>query len=338
MNGKRIRVLIVEDSPLYADVLAAALSSAADIDVVGVAEDGRQAVTMATSLTPDLITMDLQLPKLSGLDAVSQIMAETPCPILVITGTDDAEGRMSFEALRRGALDLIHKPSSAPLPRDELERLLARVRKLAATPVLLHPKRLPARARRAVAPRAGLSMVGVVASTGGPAALASLLGGLPAALPFGIVVVQHITPGFTVTLAGWLDRQTPMRVRVATEGVEVGPGDVWLAPDGCEVWLTALGALTLSAVPAGAFASGDHLLEDIARVFGPRGAGVVLTGMGRDGTVGLAALNAAGGLTLVQDPDTAVVRSMPTSAAPHAAHAVSIPEIARWLCDTVRTP
>lgn len=331
MGTDPIRVLIVEDSSLFVEVLSEVIARAADIEVVGVATDGRQGVEMTRDLRPDLVTMDLQLPVVDGLDAVSEIMAHTPVPILVVSGTTDGpDGRRAFEALRRGALEVMEKPNL-----DDLEAadpaVIRRIRSLAKVRVIRHPSRLSGRPRRSSRPRR-LDVVGIVASTGGPPALAQVLGSLSPTAAFSVLVVQHLAPGFAPSLADWLDRQCDWPVAVASDGIVLEPGTVWLAPDGRHMGVSADGRRIRlhEGADTGHRPSGDELLRSLVPL-GRRAAGIVLTGMGRDGSRGLQALQAAGGWTLVQEPESAVIGSMPRAARPYANQVVGLDTIASVL-------
>ncbi len=332
------RVLIADDSPIFAHILAEVLPEERDMTVVGVATDGADAIAMARALRPDVIVMDVIMPVLDGFEAVSRIMAERPTPILMMTG--DSRGRtadLGFEALRRGAVDLALKPGSWPFSAEERRLLRARVRDAAG----VRPRRLPA----PVVPAfqrpgsATASVVGVAASTGGPAALELLLRALPADFPAGIAIVQHLSAGFVDALARWMAPSCPLRVAVARDGDTCGPGVVLIAPDDRHMTLDAAGHARLSREPERSLyrPSADVLFESIAESFGRRSAGVVLTGMGDDGARGLASMRRAGAVTLVQDEPSCVVFGMPRAAIATGAaeHTVPLHAIAATLCRAI---
>lgn len=333
-----IRVLIADDSPIFAHVLAEVLTEEGEMSVVGVATDGAKAVTMARSLRPDVIVMDVVMPVLDGFEAVSRILAERPTPILMVTG--DARGRtaeLGFEALRRGAVDLALKPGRWPFPAEERRALRARVRDAAIVrPRPSLPPPAPA-LRPSAAPR--VSVVGIVASTGGPAALSLLLQALPADFPAGIVIVQHLSAGFVDALARWMAPACALRVSVARDGDACAPGTVLIAPDDRHMTLDPAGRAHLSEEPRGALyrPSADVLLASIARSFGRRSAGVVLTGMGEDGARGLAEMRRAGAVTFAQDEASCVVFGMPRAAIQGGAveHVVSLDGVAAALCRAI---
>jgi len=327
MTSAPIRLLVVDDSPLFAEAIADIATADGDIEVVGTAVDGEQAVWMAQNLAPDIITMDVHMPRISGLDAIERILAEQAIPILVLTG-DPRTGALTFEALRRGALDLLPKPILIPQDLHAEAALRERLRLLAKARVNLAdsapappPDIQPSNSEQLLA-------VGVVASTGGPAALATLLGRLPATYPAPILIVQHLPTGFVAGFAAWLGQATALEVRVA----EAGPllsGIVYVAPPDHHLILGSPQELELHRGPAvdGHRPSGTALFRSLARHLGPRAAGMVLTGMGTDGAAGLLDLKRAGGATWCQAPISCAVDTMARAAlAVGATHHSAPPE------------
>lgn len=332
------RVLIADDSPIFAHVLAEVLGEEKDLSLTGVATDGAQAVAMTRSSRPDVIVMDVVMPVLDGFEAVSRIMAEQPTPILMMTG--DSRGRLAdlgFEALRRGAVDLVLKPAGWPFSAEERRMLRDRVRAAAGVRPRHPPRSVVRASERPVA--ASAEVVGVAASTGGPAALALLLRAVPPGFPAGIAIVQHLSPGFVDALARWIAPSCPLRVSVASDGDACGPGTVLIAPDDRHLTIDARGRARLSAEPRGAVyrPSADVLFESIAASFGRRSAGIVLTGMGDDGARGLAAMRRAGAVTIAQDEASSVVFGMPRAAIASGAaeHVVPLEGIAEALCRAI---
>jgi len=317
-----IRVLVAEDSPTARALLVQVLGDDPGVRVVGEARDGVEAVEMAMSLRPDLITMDVYMPRLDGLAAAGEIMAAAPTPILIVTaGQRWADVSASLEMLRTGALDVLDKPSDPAAPGfgAEARRLVAAVKAMSQVKVVRHWRpAAPAAAAAAAGPGRGgpIRVVAVAASTGGPVALRRVLAGLPADYPRPVLVVQHIAEGFGAGLAAWLDGACPPRVKLAGQGERLAPATVYLAPDGAHLGATAAGAAELSAgPPVGGFRpSGTHLFESVARAYGPAALGVILTGMGDDGVAGLYALRRAGGTVVAQDEATSVVYGMPGAA------------------------
>ncbi|HET9451104.1 MAG TPA: chemotaxis protein CheB [Aggregicoccus sp.] len=295
-----------------ASALSALLTEDARIEVVGRAGDGQRAVTLARLLRPDVITMDLLLPTLDGPAAIERIMMEAPTRILVVSAVaEERVASLGFEAMRAGALELISKPSVKS--GEELRRW---GRQLAQSVCLV--SEIPVVTRRIrtgpVLPPAGPARVDVfalVASTGGPPALAEILSRLPADLNAPLLIAQHMQEGFTSGLVRWLSQLSPLKVEVARERARFEPGHVYLAPDAHDLGVGTGGTARLTRSRGGPCPSGDALLESLARVYGWRGGGAVLTGMGEDGARGLLALRQAGGLTLVQDAASSVVFGMP---------------------------
>ena len=323
MSRRRVRVLVVDDSPLSVVVLASRIARDPRFEVVGIAYDGLRAVELAKKLRPSVITMDLNMPKLDGLKAIERVMKESPTRILVVTGQDD-RGTLAFEALRRGACDLLEKPRPHE-GEDGSDILCERIWAIARAPFGTRPSR-PSRIPK-VYGATSVTAIGLVASTGGPASLATILGGLPADFPAAILVVQHLPPGFAARLARWLDGVSPLSVALATEGERLQPGRVLIAGDDRHLTVDSRSRvrLVLEAPVDGHRPSGTRLLASLADALGPRAAGVVLTGMGRDGAAGLAALRRAGGRTAAQDEATSVVYGMPRAALDARAAEASIP-------------
>lgn len=312
------RVLICEDSKTYAAGLSRLLERDPEIDVVGVCESAEQAIARLSALKPDVVTMDLELPGMSGVDAIEQIMSVLPVPILVLSGHVERRSQTALHALAAGALDALPKADFDLTDPDgpAAQALRQRIKVLSGVKVIRHPR---ARLSQRKAPSSWVrsaSVIGICASTGGPQALAALLAGVPATFPIPILVVQHISPGFVEGFARWLDSEVPLPVRLAVPGTKLGPG-VWIAPEGAHLILTANGKVALDTVTAAGLhcPSGDVLLRSLAVAGGPRAVAVVLTGMGRDGADGLGEVRAAGGLTIAQDEATSAVFGMPRAAA-----------------------
>ncbi|XXF76856.1 chemotaxis protein CheB [Myxococcaceae bacterium GXIMD 01537] len=339
MNAlKHIRVLVVDDSPTMANALTALLSEDPRIDVVGRAGDGNRAVMLARLLRPDVITMDLLLPGLDGPAAIAQIMADAPARILVVSAVAEQRGvDLGFQAMSAGALELIGKPSVSG--GDELKRwgkeLARSVCLMAEVPVVSRRVRGAARALPITGAR--VDIFGLVASTGGPPALADVLTKLPADLPVPIVIAQHITDGFTQGMVRWLSAVTPLPVCVPKDGTRLEPGKVYFPADAHDLAVESDGVARLTRNRGGPCPSGDLLLHSLARAYGSRAGGGVLNGMGEDGARGLLAIRNVGGVTFAQDEATSVVFGMPRAAlemraADHGVPLSAIPDLIRQSC------
>jgi two-component system chemotaxis response regulator CheB len=332
-----IRVLVADDSALFRELLSRVIVSEPGFEVVAVAADGNAAAALARSLRPDVITMDLNMPDADGFSGIARIMAETPTPILVLTA-NRAE-TVGFRALSLGALDILEKPQ-ATTDLDQYGQLLrSRLRLLTGVKVIRHLRGL--REHRLAPPQASVrpELVVVGASLGGPRALAALLRALPATFPAPIAVVQHIADGFTAGLTSWLATETRLTVREARDGDRLVPGLVVLAPTGRHL-LVGDGVARLSdAPPVETFRpSVTPLFVSAARAYGARACGVILTGMGSDGALGLLAIKEAGGPTLAQDEATSAVFGMPQAAIQVGAvdRVLPLDEIPRALVELTR--
>lgn len=330
--------MIVDDSPIFVEALTDALMIDREIHVVGTAEDGATAVRMAEQLRPDIITMDIHMPGLNGLEAIEQIMSSHPTPILVLTADPSSRERhFCFEALSRGALELIEKPELFDADPADRRELCERIRLLASIPLVFHPKQRPPAPRlSSMLPASKTRIPGVLAiaaSTGGPSTICEVMRMLPLDFPVGIVVVQHLAPGFSPHFASWLQRSCALRVQVAKDGTPIEPGNIFVAPDDVHLVVEKDGALRLK--PASAYdslycPSADVTFKSIAKRFKQRSIGVVLTGMGSDGAKGLLELRKVGAVTIAQDAATSVVDGMPKAARDldAAVHVTSLPKLA----------
>lgn len=313
MTQRSTRVVLCEDSRTYAAALRRTLEHGDEIEVVGAFTTAEATIAALPELQPDLITMDLELPGMSGLEAVEEIMSAGPLPILVLSSHVGPSTQHAAAALAAGALDAIAKDdldllNPAGVAAAALRR---RIRLLARARVIRHPRaRLNARKPRNAAGRT-IAAVGICTSTGGPPALATLLAGLPRSYPIPVLVVQHISPGFTAGLAKWLDGAVPLPVALAVDGARLGPG-IWIAPEGAHLVVRGSRLALDKTTAAGHHRpSGDQLLLSLAKTFKSHAAAVVLTGMGKDGAAGAQAVRAAGGFVIAQDEATSAVYGMP---------------------------
>ncbi len=320
-----LRVLVVDDSAFMRSAVSRLLTADVRFEVVGQARDGAEAVRLARELHPHVITMDFNMPGMNGAEATRAILAERPIPIVMLSAHTTAGARETVQALSAGAVDFVTKPDgevSAHLGpvRDELMRKLvtAAGANLAPSPQPSRPRaaeldQVP-RSVRALAP--GLRVVVVASSTGGPAALSRLLPRLQLSREAVLIVVQHMPAGFTAALAEQLAERVPWPVREAQGGELLEPGNVFVAPGDRHLKLERSGRLLTDEGPLvhGVRPAADVTFKSAAQVHGSRVVGVVLTGMGKDGALGLAAIKAAGGRTIAQDRATSTVYGMPRAA------------------------
>lgn len=339
-----IRVLLVDDSPSVRAVLRRFFSKTPDIEVVGEATDGSQAVQAVLDFQPHVVVMDLQMPVMDGYIATERIMAVRPTPIVVLSSRANRnQMQTAFEAIKRGALEVLPKPEDTPSWQLLAESLPETVRTVAdaqARPQWQPRKRRSGAAETVPAPiESGpkeLRWVAIGASTGGPAAIREFLDEVPADAPVSFLIVQHIAAGFELGFADWLNKEFPLDVRLAQDGEMPRPGAVRLAPGGCHLQLAPGGVLRLDVeTPArrGHRPSVDELFQSCAESCPREVAGVLMTGMGADGVEGLLALRQAGGLTLAQDEASSVVFGMPRVALERGAAEVALPprDLARTL-------
>jgi two-component system, chemotaxis family, protein-glutamate methylesterase/glutaminase len=359
-----VRVLVVDDSVVVRRLVTRLLDEDPDIEVAGVAADGRRALAVIPQVDPDVVVLDVEMPELDGLATLAAIRKHHPrVRVIMFSSLTERGAATTLEALALGAADYVTKPPAlAPSEAvlDEVrEQLVTKVRVLGGRPDRVRaaagPEPYRSRTGRparqvgavpAAAPRHGTERVEVVAvgcSTGGPNALGELLAGLPADFPTPLVIVQHMPPLFTRMLAERLDARCPLNVAEAVPGAEPRAGEVWLAPGGRHLLLerrAGVVRLAISQAPPenSCRPSVDVLFRSVAAVYGAAALGVVLTGMGRDGVAGSAALRAGGGRVLVQDKASSVVWGMPglVAEAGMADQVVPLDRLAAELCRRVR--
>lgn len=320
-QNQTIRVLVVEDSRPQRELLVGLLLASGTFAVAGTASNGRDAVAATLNLRPDVIAMDIHLPLMDGYEATRQIMQRCPTPIVMISSSNGDAERRAVQSLAAGALAVVRKPGTLNAANSQEERtnFLTMLRLMAGVKVVTrHPPRLPAApAGLAHAANTHPQVLAIAASTGGPAAVQTILNGLNSNYPLPILVVQHIAHGFVGALVDWLNSTTPLPVRIAVQHERLLPGHVYLAPDDRHLLAIARGQIVLRpGLPADRYCpSADVLFDSVAKVYGAQAIGVILTGMGDDGARGLSALRAAGGVTLGQDEASCVVYGMPQAAA-----------------------
>jgi two-component system chemotaxis response regulator CheB len=316
---RQIRVLVVDDSPTVCDVVTRLLSSDEDIVVVDTATDGKAAVDKVKRLHPDIVTMDIEMPGMNGFDAIEHIMAFNPVPIVVLTASMWGRGQgYAYQALELGAVAVLPKPRNL---MDLNQKFVDEVKILSRASVITHVRgklKTNRHARATVQPRRSSDnrAVGIVCSTGGPNALRSVLGGLPADIPAGIVVVQHISEGFDKELTHWLSELCAIEVTEVGHGELIRPGVAYICPAGRHTVIRENETLALDdSPPLECFRpSGDLMLSSMSRVYGTNTVGVILTGMGRDGAMGMKSIRDARGRTIAQDEQTSLIFGMPRAA------------------------
>jgi two-component system, chemotaxis family, protein-glutamate methylesterase/glutaminase len=325
---RKIRVLLVEDSVTVRHRISEVLGADPELEVVGEAENGERAIELCLALTPDVITLDMILPIMSGLAATEYIMAHRPTPILVVSSsTNRGELFKTYDALAAGAVDVLEKPRGDEPDGDWERRLCAAVKLVSRIKVITHPRaRLGALGRPRSAPPIdaspqasgdGVRLVAIGASTGGPAALVQVLRALPPTFPLPIAIVLHIGEPFGAAFAEWLEAQSQRRVSYPAGGelVESFGGGVAMAPPDHHLSVLARRFRVTRDPPRHSCRpSVDVLFESVAREYGAGVVACLLTGMGRDGAAGLLAIRRAGGLTMAQDESTSVVYGMPREA------------------------
>lgn len=321
---RKIRVLIVDDSALARELLRAILEDSDDLQVIGEAVNGADAVHLAHTLKPDLVTMDLEMPVMTGMEAIAEIMADHPVPILVVS--DVADAQRAYAAIAIGALDAVNKPECHAQAALEF---VARVRLLARVPVIKHLRSqgrkpfsaripcgasvLPALARsEQPAAHSPHKICAIAASTGGPKVLATILAMLPVGLPCPVLIAQHIADGFAIGMIEWLSSLCELPVRLARDGELPQAGTIYLSPSERNLSLNSKRQIVLlERAPQEIYhPTCDVLLNSVARVYGADAIGVILTGMGNDGAAGMASLHAAGAATIAQDEASSVIFGM----------------------------
>ena len=316
------RVLVVDDSPTTRAMLSAVIEDHPGLTVVGEASNGQEAVAFVQRRRPDIITMDVRMPGMDGLQATELIMSNTPTPIVIVAGAArDAEVRASLEAMELGALAVLPKPRGPLSPEFETDCQALQQALVALADVRVVTRRRTRRPDAAsvpaprVLPPQRASAVALAASTGGPCALRQILTDLPGDLSVPVFVVQHITHGFVEGLAEWLDEATELEVLVARQGTPAESGKVYVAPDDHHMGVERGHVVLDQSAPIGRFRpSADFLFTSTARAYGRDLFAAILTGMGCDGVAGLHAVRAAGGEVVAQDEASCVVYGMPREA------------------------
>lgn len=335
---QKIKTLIVDDSAFARSMIVKRLSIDPDIEVVGVAKDGVDALDKIKHLKPNVVTLDITMPRMDGLTALEQIMAECPTPVVMLSALTSDQATATISALELGAVDFFLKPSAlnpAGLTRES-DELALKIR----TAAQVDPAKLQRNARRqyrasqarttgnGTVPKEGASnetthrfkrsryrgkVLVIGSSTGGPKALSELVPELPAGLPVPVLIVQHMPPGFTKSFADRLDQSSAINVKEAEAGDQLSPGKVLLAPGDHHMVVTSAGRIALNQDPPiwGVRPSVDVTMNSVAKVYGGDAIGVILTGMGSDGSKGSAQIKERGGLVAVEHESTCAIYGMP---------------------------
>lgn len=326
-NLDSVRVLIAEDSATFRHHLKTIINAVPNLQVVGEARNGEEALMLIPKLKPDVISMDIRMPEMDGLEATRRIMMEHPTPVVVVSGLVEQDIDLSFQALRAGALAVVEKPVGQGHPEfEEKQRHLVKtliamagvsVVRRGNTSRLITDATQESRSSRLTPDAPQLIAIG--ASSGGPRALHSLLSTCPTHLPVPVVVVQHIPHEFMIGLTKWLNEETPLPAKVAEDGEVLQAGMVYLSPGNAHLTIEKQGKSLIAQLikTQGAYRyqpSVDKLFESIAQTCGSAAIGIIMTGMGDDGAEGLLAMRRAGARTLAQDKISSTVFGMPAVA------------------------
>ncbi len=322
-----IQALVVDDSAFIRRVISDILESDKDIDVVGVARNGEDAINKVASLRPDVITLDIEMPKMDGLTALSHIMDRYPTPIVMVSSMDRREADIAVRALEHGAVDFVSKPARITEMGERVEELVEKIK--TAAQVDVKRLKLSPSDKSYIKDVPALSLdqqfrvITIGASTGGPKAIFQILSDLPRDLSAAVLVVQHMGAGFTTSFAARLDSISTWDVVEAKDGDELRPGKIILAPGGYHMVVEKKmingrisGVVHLNQSPKvnNVRPAVDITMKSVAEAYGSANLGVILTGMGSDGAIGLKAIKENGGKTLAEDKSTCIVYGMPKAA------------------------
>ncbi|WP_159790752.1 chemotaxis-specific protein-glutamate methyltransferase CheB [Sodalinema gerasimenkoae] len=351
-----IRVLIAEDSPVVQVILRRMLASCPDIELVGMAGNGKEALKMLPQTLPDVVCTDFHMPEMNGLELTQEIMATMPRPILILSASVQAEDTQNvFRVLKAGAVDVLPKPIDGGMNnwQDLQQELITKIRVLSGVAVFTHrrqgmnqgereyqplpneSKTVSIRRFQSIAPEVRqrtYELVTIGASTGGPQALQGILRQIPPRFPVPIVCVQHISRGFLMGLVNWLNTECAVPVRIAQPGMQAEAGVVYFPPEDQHLTFSRPGVFATAPLPpfSGHRPSVTVTFQSVAQVYGRRSVAILLTGMGKDGALGMQAIFEAGGVTIAQDEATSVVFGMPKEAIALGAaqYILPLPEIA----------
>lgn len=314
-----IKILIADDSATDAAILKKIIEAEPDMEVVGIAHDGLEAVAMVERFKPNMITMDIKMPKMDGYEAIDMIMKLHPTPIVVISSmVTSGDSEFTFKALEAGALTVLAKPVNIQSPSfAQVKRnMLDTIRNMSEIKVIRKRKITSSPPSRFVAERHGdYQLIAIGSSVGGPQALREILTRLPSNFPMPIVCVQHMSAGFLLGFTKWLDAHVALKIKYAEDEEVLMPGTVYFAPDHLQMQLKRVGQHLRISLVKGELVSGfcpsiSVLMKSVAHHCGKHAIGALLTGMGSDGAEGMLALKQAGSHTIIQDPESCVVFGM----------------------------
>ncbi len=321
-----VKVLVVDDSAVIRELLGHVLGSDPEIEIVGAARDGPEAVELVREIKPDVVTMDVLMPKMDGYEATREIMQTSPVPIVIVSASVKTEEvQRSWQAVEAGAVAVLEKPRfmERGARSPEIERLINTVKLMSQVKVVRRWKRsAPAPPvvrepiKKTIPQARDIEIVAIGASTGGPPVLQSIFSQLPADFPVPILVVQHIAPGFSQGFVDWLGKSTPLTLRLADDGEKLRAGHIYVAPDECQMRVTSVRRISVTPDKAinGHAPSVSCLFQSVTASFGRRAVGILLTGMGRDGALELKAMRDCGAVTIAQDKESCIVYGMPGEA------------------------
>jgi two-component system chemotaxis response regulator CheB len=346
-----IRVMVVDDSAFMRYTITQRLAEAQDLSVVGTARDGEEALSLIPKLNPDVITLDVEMPRLNGLSTLRQIMTRFPRPVIMLSSLTCEGASETIQALTWGAVDFIAKPASKANIEAVMDELIGKIRRAPRARILplgaYRTEAPPAESKRTSLSRRDARRVGpqdkvvvIGASTGGPRALSTVVPRLPQDLPAAVLIVQHMPAGFTRSLAERLDAESAIVVKEASHGDRLEVGQALVAPGGFHLVLDGSGEIALNQKDPvhGVRPAIDVTMASVVQRYGRRTIGVILTGMGSDGSHGSVLIHAAGGRVIAEDESSCVVWGMPRSVAEAGAAdvVVPLPEVPRAIQNAVR--
>jgi two-component system chemotaxis response regulator CheB len=346
-----IKVLIVEDSQVVREFLTYVLSSDPDIQVIGTASNGEEAIRAVQDKRPDIVTMDINMPKMDGFEATRIIMETTPIPIVIVSASwDPKELEKTFQAMEAGALAAVRKPVGVAHPdyKDQAKELIQTIKLMSEVKVvrrhsrIKHGKGIPAglAVKDLIPLTTDVKVVAIGASTGGPPVIETILSKLSKDSCAPLLIVQHIAPGFVQGFADWLANSCRIPVRIATRHEFPLPGHAYIAPDGVHMGMNTSGRIVFdgSNPENGLRPAVSYLFRSVAKVFGKNIVGVLLTGMGKDGAYELKMMKEKGAITIAQDEESCVVYGMPGEAVNlnAATYVLSPPKIAELLAGLLK--